>query len=61
MTEKLKTLKDFEGMQVHDDGTYCLLVVPLIKAEAIKWIKEYDLELDGDMCLFHNITSEDLK
>ena len=37
---KLKTLKDFEDMQVHEDGTPCILVFPLIKKEAIKWVKE---------------------
>ena len=58
---KLKTLKD---LSVHQTGgTDCVLTWE-IKAEAIKWAKEWDITHEGRPNLwldFFNITSEDLK
>ena len=40
MTQQLRTLKDFENL--HEDKTTCSLLIPLLKQEAIKWIKEFE-------------------
>ena len=69
---KLKTLEDFEDMQLHDDGSPCLLMLPILKAEAIKWVKGIQKgslkELKSERAAtiwwikhFFNITEDELK
>ena len=58
---KLKTLKDFEEMQVHDDGTPCLLVLPLLRQEAIKWYHRSDDNKHKFIREFFNITEDELQ
>ena len=71
MTE-LKTINDIRkefsesyGVEIPDQAE----VYPRIKAEAIKWVKEMDINRSADYCdgmmdfimKFFNITGEDLK
>ena len=60
MKKEFKTLKDLykEGELSIDPKTS---FVNQIKAEAIKWVKEYQLSPFGTFCEFFNITKEDLK
>ena len=72
--EKFKTLKDLNYQEqlailIKDRNMprdlYVEDVFKVIKAEAIKWVKEKDMENGSeaysDFCEFHNITEEDLK
>jgi hypothetical protein len=61
MTE-LKTLKDIEGGM----GEYYEVFYKNLKAEAVKWVKEYKTHYDGyaeagALMEFFNLTEEDLK
>lgn len=61
---KLKTLKDFPKLST-GENEYKWVSVEELKAEAIKWVKEFDKRMCTmtriDFMKFHNITGEDLK
>jgi len=70
MTEKLKTVKDFdvEGEFYNHDEAVIKELISSLKAEAVKWVREYDKVpamreglIQGFIMEFFNLTEEDLK
>lgn len=58
--KKLKTLKDLE-IESHFETYADFVFIDELRAEAIKWVKEYHFPPFGTFCEFFNISEEELK